>query len=331
MIEASSAHFADQRLQDVVCVFAGATSGIGFQTLYQMMTMVHSGTFYVFGRSAAAFEAQKAALEQLNPHSRVVFIETNVALLSGIDKACAIITAAESRVDFLCMSMGGIPKNGAECMYSVSAAKIVANVIADTQERLEVTFTISYYSRMRLVFNLLPLIKRSPHARVLSVLNGGKEKTIDEQDLGLENTWSMGKVMRHTTTMTSLSFDYLAANSASGQVTFIHNFPSLVKSDNVRKQNFQKAAPFWRRLLIMAMKQLFAILRFFIGQSPKESGQRQAYHLTSEHYPRGSWRVNEHGEIVPDNTALTQYKTDGLAERVWQFTSATWDRALGPY
>ena len=103
--------------QDVglVCVFAGATSGIGASTLERMVQKLQQSTFYILGRSAPRFADQLARLKSLNSSCRLVFIQAEVSLLVDIDAACKQITAAEQKVDYLCMSPGLIPLNGPQC------------------------------------------------------------------------------------------------------------------------------------------------------------------------------------------------------------------------
>lgn len=101
----------------LVCVFAGATSGIGASTLEKMVQKLQKSTFYVLGRSASRFASQRAKLESLNPSCKIVFIQAEVSLLSAIDATCKQITAAEKKVDHLYMSPGLIPLNGPQCMY----------------------------------------------------------------------------------------------------------------------------------------------------------------------------------------------------------------------
>ncbi|RYO86190.1 hypothetical protein DL764_009045 [Monosporascus ibericus] len=135
--------------------------------------MFKAPTFYVLGRSSAPSAERRKTLESLNVGCRIVFIETEMALISGIDLASQQITAAEQRVDYLCMSMGGIPMNGAE--YQIS----------DTIR-----------PRMQLLSNLLPLLHQSPHPRVLGVLNGDGRRFIVEDDLGLERNWTIFDVVK---------------------------------------------------------------------------------------------------------------------------------------
>ncbi|KAI2629581.1 hypothetical protein GGR54DRAFT_635763 [Hypoxylon sp. NC1633] len=306
----SNAEFASQNIQGAVCVFAGATSGIGARTLERMTTMFASATFYVLGRSAMQFANQYKILHSLNPQINILYIETEVSLISGIDAACEQIAATERKVDFLCMSMGSIPMNGA--VYS--------------PEGIETCFALSYYSRIRLVTNLLPLLRQSQGPRVLSVLNGGKEKHIDEQDIGLARKWSLFAVVKHTTLMTSLVFDHLAASD--DQITFMHNCPSLVKSDNLRRISVYKSPRFLWRIVRATTKGQMGNMRFCIGMSPKEAGEREAFHLTSSKYTPGSWRISSRSDIVPTNDALKYYKDNGWAEKIWEYTNGVWDEAL---
>ena len=115
--------------QDVglVCVFAGATSGIGASTLEKMVQKLQKSTFYVLGRSAPRFANQRAKLESLSPSCKIVFIEAEVSLLSDVDAACKQITTAEQKVDYLYMSPGLIPLNGPQCTYLPNAELVVAD------------------------------------------------------------------------------------------------------------------------------------------------------------------------------------------------------------
>lgn len=336
----SNQRFSSQHRDDggVVGVFAGATSGIGARTLERMTTMFRSPTFYVLGRSYTRFATQRKKLESLNPECNIIYLETDVSLISGIDFACQQIKNAETKVDYLCMSMGGLPLAGAQCMCiyiancafiflrvdSPMCSQLIVNV--DTKEGLETCFTLSYTSRMRLLFNLLPLLNQSARPRVLSVLNGGKEKSIAEQDIGLEKNWSLLGVVSHTTLLTSLTFDGLAAQNPN--LTLIHNAPGLVESDNIRRARPPADTPFLRRVYLRVVKFVFSVIRYFIGMSPKEAGERQAYHLTSDKYGLGSFRVNKSSDIVPSNNVLTRYRESGWVNTIWEFTLTTWDKAL---
>lgn len=64
-IKQYNAQFASQNHENLVCVFAGATSGIGASTLQKMVSILGASTFYVLGRSKTRFADQRAELQNL--------------------------------------------------------------------------------------------------------------------------------------------------------------------------------------------------------------------------------------------------------------------------
>lgn len=114
-IRQHNASFAREHHAGLVCVFAGATSGIGAGTLERMALMLEAPTFYVIGRSRSRFTRQQVKIEHLNPSCKVIFLEAEVSLLSDVDAVCKQIIAAEQKVDYLYMSPGLMPLNGPQC------------------------------------------------------------------------------------------------------------------------------------------------------------------------------------------------------------------------
>ncbi|KAF2110961.1 hypothetical protein BDV96DRAFT_650565 [Lophiotrema nucula] len=306
-----NASFAEEDHAGSVCVFAGATAGIGLATLKRMATMLHSSSFYILGRSLPKFQHHIDDLKSVGPSNRYIFIEAQVSLISSIDAACTRIAAVESKVDYLLMSPGGVPWSGP--VY--------------TSEGLETCFAVSYYSRMRLVSNLLPLFHNSPHPRVLSVLNGGREKAINTEDIGLEKSWGVFPVINHTTTLHSLAFDYLAANDSQKHIVFLHAFPGLVNSSPKQKPDRKNGLVQW--LLLWLLKFVMRFVYRFKGTSLEESGERHAFRLTADTSGAGSWRVNQYCDLVSDNLTLARYRSEGWEDKVWEHTQRVWDKALG--
>ncbi|KAL1606140.1 hypothetical protein SLS60_003541 [Paraconiothyrium brasiliense] len=311
-IRRSNARYAARDHHGLVCVFAGATAGIGAATLREMVGLLRSSTFYVLGRHPHRYQDKLNELETINSTNNIVFVEAQIALISEIDKACTFIRGAAEKIDMICVSPGGMPFQGA--VY--------------TEEGLESCFAVSYYSRLRLISNLLPLLHKSSQPRVLSVLNGTKEKKIDEEDIGLERKWGIAAVVNHTTICTSLAFDHLASNDSQKHITFLHVTPGFVSTDTPRTAYPSKAdgLAWWA---FISFVQIFSgwIIKYF-GMAAKESGERHAYELTSDKFVPGSWRVNHLNDIVPDNQAIAKYRADGWGERIWEFTIGVWEKAL---
>ena len=207
----------------------------------------------------------------------------------------------------------------------------------DTDEGLELCFALSYYSRLRLLTNLLPLLHRSSNPRVLSVLNGTKEKRIDESDLGLDRNWGIVAVVNHTTMCTSLAFDYLAAHDSNNnngggggaqksRLTLIHATPGLVNTGTPRKTypSIKDGYAWWAFISVMQIVSGWIIV--FFGMALAESGERHAFHLTSGDFAPGSWRTDRLNNVVADNDALAYYKDRGWTEKNWDFTQRVWER-----
>lgn len=175
--------------------------------------------------------------------------------------------------------------------------------------------------------NLLPLLHRSPQPHVLSILNGTKEKAIDEQDLECQKQWGVIAAVNHTTLFHSLAFDYLAEHDPQKHIVFLHATPGLVNTGSP-KQKPSKANGFFRYIILSFLKFISHYVVKWIGMSLQESGERHAFELTSDIFKPGSWRVTKNSDVVPDNKVLVGYQERGWAERIWEFTQSVWDRAL---
>lgn len=200
----------------------------------------------------------------------------------------------------------------------------------DTSEGLEQCFAVSYYSRLRLVSNLLPLLHQSIQPHVLSILNGTKETKIDENDVNLDKQWGIRAVVNHTTLLTSLAFDYLVEHDAQKHIVFLHATPGFVNTNTPRTKEHlpsKKDGLLWWAFLSVIQVVSGWVIRYF-GMNIKESGARHAFHLTSDTFQPGSWRVNSHSNAVPDNDTLKDYQNRGWAEKMWDFTHQVWDKAL---
>jgi len=198
----------------------------------------------------------------------------------------------------------------------------------DTTEGLETSFAVSYYARLRLVANLLPLLRRSPNPRVLSILNGTKEKKINEKDLGLESGWGIMALVNHSTVLTSLAFDHLAVSDSERKFTFIHDTPGFVNTGTPRTAYPSKKDGWLWWVFVSIMQIVSGWIIVYFGMSVEESGERHAYYLTSDTYEPGSWSADRFNDVQPDNTTLRRYKDHGWAEKAWEHTQRVWDRAL---
>ncbi|KAK3939119.1 hypothetical protein QBC46DRAFT_365017 [Diplogelasinospora grovesii] len=281
-IREENAVFKSEQHRSAVCVFT-------------MVTLFPDPTGYVLGRSEAKFAAQRAKPESLKPNAKIVFFQGD---------ACDSIAAAESKVDYLFMSAGLIPLNG-------------------PQQGLGICFSLPYHARIRLIqkLKLLPLLRKSPDPRVLSVLNAGNETPLREDDMGLDKNWALRAAMNHTTAMMScLPLAYLA--QAHEDVTFLYAFPGLLEA-------LTESSWLWK-LVVMSIKNVVGMLMWLRGISPEESGERQSWHRTVGEFEKGKLRQSgEYSDEIPASNmnVFENYNERGWPENVWAYTTRVFKAA----
>ncbi|PGH34430.1 hypothetical protein GX50_02798 [[Emmonsia] crescens] len=354
MVSLATVRASNQRLKAAIpgttALFVGGTTGIGQNTLRQLAMHVESPKVYIIGRSEQKASPFLAELGRLNPRGNFQFIETDVSLIRNVDKACKMIKDKEDRLNMLFMTPGGISLSGRK----------------ETPEGIDQIFALRYYSRMRFIQNLLPLLSTTTPARVISIFGGGFESSINGSDLDLKHNFSILNCAKHAITMTSLSMEHLAITTAcqeqqnnSGPVSFMHIYPGLVRS-NIYTNSFPAPiAAFYNYVLWPTMMLPFSV-------DAQESGERHLFHLTSASYPggnasdrdtvaskqqsdgvsvlgdpsntpvavgstgvrgSGAYLLNWKGEGIPGSKVMQRYREEGMPETVWRHTVDLLDKA----
>ncbi|OAL22694.1 hypothetical protein AYO20_11146 [Fonsecaea nubica] len=263
--------------QPLVAVFFGGTGGIGQVTLRALATAEAQGgkglRAYVVGRNAQAAEDMLAECRGICPQGRFKFIQAqDLSLLGDVDRVCAEIIRLEkdegqedSRVDYLMVSQGGMPFLPRK----------------DTKEGIDVTMSLMYYSRMRIITKLLPLLlnSRLPAATVVSVYAAGTEGDLDLDDLSLRDTtrYKYTRARSHMCYMHTLFMEELA-QCHPGKLSLVHIFPGIVVGPGFHSTEL----PMWFRILFhWVVLPLFGRL---LTVPPAECGERMLS-LGSDLYP----------------------------------------------
>ncbi|KAJ5711374.1 short-chain dehydrogenases/reductase [Penicillium malachiteum] len=131
----------------MVAVFVGGTSGIGKQTAIKLASAVDKPVIHIIGRSQVAGAQVIEAMKIANPSGSDSCKSVDISNLHLVDEAC--------------------------------------NELKKTDAGLDVNHVLRYYSRVRFIVNLLPALQASKSLRVISVLAGGKEIMIEEDNLDL--------------------------------------------------------------------------------------------------------------------------------------------------
>ncbi|KAK1145888.1 hypothetical protein N8T08_003834 [Aspergillus melleus] len=327
-VRTSNAAINSQR-PELVAVFVGATSGIGEGTAKELANTVKKPTIHLIGRNEATGSRILDELKAANPEGSFHFIKSDVSLLKNVDKACDEIKKKEESIDLLFMSTGymGFSKN-------------------DTTEGLENNHTLRFYSRMRFIHNLLPLLRASKGpARVISVLGGGQEGTISEDNLDLQKKWTFLNSLTYPSTMNSLAVEHLAAQNPS--VSFIHMSPGVVRTPLISSTFGNLAGS------------IIGFLSMPISMTAQESGQRNLYMATSAAYPAaktegqtstgvplvdgvgvskgstgsvggGSYILNYDGSDATNRKVMDGYREKQFPAKIWEHALAKFAKALDP-
>ncbi|KIY03168.1 uncharacterized protein Z520_01635 [Fonsecaea multimorphosa CBS 102226] len=262
--------------QPLVAVFFGGTGGIGQFTLRALAAAEAKGgkglRAYIVGRNAKAAEGILADCRAVYPQGQFKFIKANdLSLISDVDRLCAELTelvekeTPDPRIDYLMVSQGGMPFQPRK----------------DTKEGIDVTMSLMYYSRMRIITKLLPLLLNSHlPATVVSVYAAGMEKKLYADDLSLRDLkrYSYSQARDHMCYMHTLFMESLAQQHP-GKLTLIHIFPGLVIGPGFHSTEL----PRWFRILFHWF--VLPLFGRFITVPTGECGERMLSLASSERYP----------------------------------------------
>ncbi|KAJ5980194.1 hypothetical protein N7481_007492 [Penicillium waksmanii] len=288
----------------LVAVFAGGTSGIGESTCKEFIRNTVSPRAYIIGRNKLEASRIMQELKEINSKAEIHFLECDLTLLRNVDHICNEIKEKENLINLLFMSAGFLSMKRQE-----------------TSEGLDRMMAVQYYSRMRLVVNLLPNLTAASAAgepaRVHSALNAGKEGRIFLDDLPLENHFSLKNCATQATTMTTLAFDQLAL--AHPDITFIHTSPGIVRT-NITK-GFGPVISFISGAFLLLSAP-------FLTTAVQESGQRHLYAALSKDYSpvnsevseRHVQRLNSKSEFCDENSELQEYRQTKVGPQIWEHT-----------
>ncbi|QKX64052.1 uncharacterized protein TRUGW13939_11225 [Talaromyces rugulosus] len=339
-----------------VAVFIGATSGIGRASLLQFAqhTAQNKPRVYFVGRSQAAADEILQQLRRIKPDdgadgggggAEYVFIQADVSLLSQVDEVCKQIKEKESVINVLFLSQGTL------------------DMTTETSEKLSLILALSYFSRMRFIANLLPLLQTAGTAtmfsRVISVMAGTKEGPINPSDIAGKHV-APWKSRGHMCSMMTLTMEHFADdnnnNDSYNQVSFVHAYPGFVDTGLGRSM---------KGFVGGAMKAVFTLAKPLLVKHYiplEECGDRHVFLATSSRYARaggsssqsqpavvegvetvaaavgtngqigsGVYSVDETGESADARvqTLLEELRQNGVKEKVWQHLQSEFVRITG--
>ena len=310
--------------EGLVALFLGATSGVGQSALLQLAQQAVKPRIYIVARKASATTAQVEQLHQANPQGTFTVIEKDVSLINDTDDVVEFVKSREQKLDLLFKSVGFISFSGRK----------------ETKEGLEPSMTTRFYSRLRVTQGLLPLLNASAHPRVVSILAGGQEGKLKEDDLDLAKpgNYSIINAAVHSATMLTLSYEHLAKENP--RISFVHAFPGWVATPSLGRGS-SGLLNLFMTWIILPLGNLFAL-------SVDEVGSRALFYATSDRYsvsgsggvplvegivksPQskdGVFLSNDKSESADNEKVLADFRARGVDDKVWRHSQEVFDACV---
>lgn len=204
--------------------------------------------------------------------------------------------------------------------------------------------SLMYYSRMRAIVQLLPLLLNSTlPARVVSVYAAGFEAKLYPDDLSLRDLkhYSYSQARSHMIYMHTLFMETLA-EKYPGKLALTHIFPGLVIGPAFYSSEF----PLWFRVMFRILNPLIGKL---VSVPPTESGARMISLASSRYPPRpsdssdksqeqkdaalgtdgkpgsGVYALGWKGETAIKHQAYEKFDKSEMRKKVWAHTTKAFE------
>jgi NAD(P)-dependent dehydrogenase (short-subunit alcohol dehydrogenase family) len=284
-----------------IAVFGG-TAGIGESTVRAIArTCAESNgkgvRVYIVGRNKVAGERIASECLAMCPEPRgwFKFVQVaDLALMRDVDSACATIVKTE---ESCCEAQYGssIGKEKAKVDFLVTTQGVLSLDTArnPTSEGLPFQLSLMYYSRIRCIWQLLPLLQRSEIGHAVSVLNPKLAGALVPDDLGLKHHYGFKYGASHVVWMKTMMFEQLANRY---NISCIHNYPGIVMTNMADTGGL----PLWAKWL---WKYFFAIVLSPWQTKLEECGDRHLFFASSRFKRRTDERKKETEDIEVANAS----------------------------
>jgi len=159
-----------------LAVITGSTEGIGFEDALALSSA--GWNVIMMGRNPQKGAESIAKIHQINPKAKVSFEKIDLADLSSIKAFASKMISKEQAVDLLINNAGVMtpPKR------------------LETADGFELQFGTNHIGHFALTAQLLPLLRKSPDARIVTVSSiANREGIINFDDLQSKSSYAPGK------------------------------------------------------------------------------------------------------------------------------------------
>lgn len=171
---------------------------------------------------------------------------------------------------------------------------------------------LNFYSRLRFITNLLPLVQRATALRrVVTVAGGGNEGLLDPSDFQAFRV-PLAAIRGHVSTLITLGLESVAKTAPD--VSFIHDYPGTVRTALAGRME---------GIFGILMRLYSLIAGYWVCVPIEECGERHLYLATSaRHPPAGVDNGGGSGVPLEDGFELAKGTTGEVGNGVY---SVRWD------
>ncbi|KAH6984340.1 hypothetical protein BKA56DRAFT_546602 [Ilyonectria sp. MPI-CAGE-AT-0026] len=321
----------------LVVALPGGTTGIGAYIANALATTFaqHGSKLrvYIVGRNASRAESVISEAQKISPGSDWRFVKANdLALISEVDRCSAEIIRQETEDPF----HGGPVR--LDLLYMTYCYPILKER-KTTPEGLDSFISTTYYSRIRFIMQLMPLLTASSlPGHVISVYAGGFEDGTSAGDWPVgcppDSTYGVSSVRKHTCFMKTFVFEELADKHA-GKLSLTHIYPGLVDGPGFSSPDM----PTWFKFVWKILKPL----AWLYMTSSDDCGQVMVYLATSnfpakgtvdsakatlstkEEAGGGSYGVGQRADAAK-GFRYERLRKEDTSKRIWDHTMEVLDR-----
>lgn len=235
-----------------------------------------------------------------------------------------------------------MPQSASASLHAGTDQHIVA-----TKEGLDAFLSTTYYSRMRFILQLMPLLTAATlPGHVISVYAGGFEDGTSPGELPIgcppPSSYSISGVRKYTCFMKTFFFEELAEKHA-GRLSLSHIYPGLVDGPTFLSDDM----PAWFRFVWRLMKPLAKLfmtpsdvcgqVMLFLATSryPAKGTDNDAQKLldgpemaksTKGEPGGGSYAVGNMADVQNKGLSYEKVRTERMSKQVWDHTMETLER-----
>ena len=196
--------------------------------------------------------------------------------------------------------------------------------------------SLLYYSRMRFITQLLPLLLQASPSHIISVFSPKRDAALFEDDLSLRQPghYSFVNMGSHVSYLTTFYFEELAARYP-GKLSLVHYYPGIVltkgfldpKLPGLFKIVYSIVSPIARPFTVKRAESGARVIfnastRFPAGPSGATSKDGLEVAKSSNSVVGGgAYRVDWNGEILPKGEVYKKLEQNGMSQKVWEHTN----------